>query len=307
MGIAKRWAGNAYGTSAGNLYVQFKGDDEALTGTLRLNDSTFGLTVYSIQAKFDGGRLTLTGEPETEASGVVYGKLSATATLGAKGELFGDWQTDIGSAGTLILFPHTRPEGMESQEVSAPQLHTARHDFGAIEIDREQIIAIADDLQSDFSNGTVVVTFASGTQQSRFLEDFKSLKITAEKAEVIKIVAQQSEPGGINRVVSIEFGPQWNAVTIQSSSEAWALGKCEALKRDLQRFERSYATKIRWLLGFGVNQALLLWVIIYIPSLPNLWDRALFLVAILALIVAINWLHTNYLPFAAIYLTKKPI
>ena len=91
----------------------------------------------------------------------------------------------------------------------------------------------------------------------------------------------------------------------QGASEAWVLGKLEKLKRDLRRFERAYTTNFKRF-GFGINQVLFVAAIIFLPSLANLRDRAMLMSGILALIFAVNWLHNRYLPFASIYLGKKP-
>lgn len=306
MSIRRLWAGRAYGTNTGNLFAELDGDDTALSGTLRLNDTVSGLTVYRVQGRFDKNRIELTGEPAHEINGVILGRLTANATLNTRGELVGEWRTDIGTAGTFVLFPHNNSQMIVAQDTMPDQLHTARHYFGAIEIEREQINSIAEEIQRDFRIGKVVVTFVAGTEQSRFFEDFKALNITVKRADFIKIFVQEPEPGGTNRVVSIEFGPQMNLVMTQSSDETKALGALEKLKRDLHRYERSYATNIKRF-GFGINQLLIVWAIIYIPSLQSLRDRAIFMAGVLLLILSVNQLHKRYLPLAAIYLTKKPI
>jgi hypothetical protein len=123
---------------------------------------------------------------------------------------------------------------------------------------------------------------------------------------VLKISVQEPERGGINRVVSVEFGPQSNWAMTQSTDESWALGKLEILKPIVRRFERSYPTSLKRL-SLGVNQLLVLWTAIYLPGLPTLWQRTIFVCAVFALILSVNWLHGRYLPFAAIYLTRKPV
>ncbi len=50
MALERLWAGKAYGTNTGNLFVKLEGDDAALVGTLRLNEAGVGLAVYSINS-----------------------------------------------------------------------------------------------------------------------------------------------------------------------------------------------------------------------------------------------------------------
>ena len=305
MALERLWAGRAYGTNTGNLFVTLEGEDASLTGILRLNEPGVGLILYNIAGSFDGNRLTLTGEPKTRIEGMALGRLAAAATLTQKGDLEGEWETDIGSAGTFVLFPHNRSQGPSLSEQTPDQLHTARHNFGAIGIDREQIIALAEDIQREFMKGQVVVTVVVGSEQSRFLEDFKTLNFNADRGELVRIFVQEPEGDGTNKVVSVEFGPQVNWAMTQGASEAWVLGKLEGLKRDLGRFERTYSTNFRRY-GIGINQLLLLAAIVFLPSLTGLLNRAILMAGILVLVFFLNWLHSRYLPFAAIYLGKKP-
>jgi hypothetical protein len=131
------------------------------------------------------------------------------------------------------------------------------------------------------------------------------MSFNVDKAEILKLFASEAEGTGVNRVLSVEFGPQINSAMTQSSDEAWVLGMLERLKRSLKPFERSYATNIKRI-GIGINQMLLLAAFVYLPSLSGLRDRGIFMAGILAIIFAMNWLHSRYLPLAAIYLQKRP-
>lgn len=301
MAITKKWAGRVWGTNVGNVFVTLDGEDGALTGTLRLNEPGVGIAVYAVQGAFNAPTLTLAGQPEAEIEGVVLGQVSITGTMNAKGEIHGDWQTTIGSAGTFVLFPHATGEQTEAAQPVA-QFHTARFNFGAIEIDKDQITEIAESIQRDFPS--VIVTVVAGTEQARYLDEFKQLQFTVDRAEIIKIFAQKPDETGANRVVSIEFGPQVNWAMTQGANEAWVLGRLETLKRDLKRYERTYITTFkRW--GIGINQVVLLAAIVFLPSLGSLLDRAILMGVALALIFGINWLHSRYVPYASIYLRER--
>ena len=306
MALGKLWAGRVYGTNTGNVFVKLEGADGALTGTLHFNEPHVGIAVYSIKGAFDGQCLTLTGDPQTNMDEVAFGQLTATAHLNTKGELAGEWNTTIGSAGTFTLFPHDQAQALESSPGKVPdQLHTARYQFGAVEVDRAQITVIADEIQRDFKNAQVVVTVLTGTEQSRYLPEFKRITFNADRATVIKLFVQEPEGSGVNRVAQVEFGPQVNLAMTQGGDEAWVLGMLEKIKRGIQPFERAYTTNFKKF-GFGVNQLLLVGAIIFLPSLTSLQDRAILMVGVLALIFCVNWLHGHYLPFAAIYLGQKP-
>lgn len=301
MALTKRWAGRAWGTNIGNVFVALEGEDAVLTGTLRMNEEGVGVAVYEVQGNFDAPTLSLTGGPQEQVEGVEFGQLTVKGTMNAKGEIHGDWQTTIGTAGTFALFPHTGGN-LSSDVQKAEQLHTARHQFGAIEIDKEQITEIAESIRREFDN--VIVTIVAGTEQARYLEDFKQQQFTVDRAEIIKVFAQKPDGSGLNQVVSIEFGHQVNTAMAQGSNEAWVLGQLETLKRDLKRYERTYITNFKkW--GIGINQFMLLGAIVFLPSLAGLTDRAILMGVVLALIFGVNWLHSRYVPYTAIYLREK--
>lgn len=238
MALGRLWAGRAFGTNIGNLFVKLEGEDDALSGTLHLNDDELGFVVYSISGAFDGNQITFTGESQTEQEGISFGALRAAATLTARGALEGEWATSIGSAGTFVLHPHDRGQSVEPVADRQPdQLHTARYTFGAVEVDLGEITALAEDIQRDFKNAKVVVTVVAGTEQSRFLEDFKIQRFSTERAVVIKLFVQEPEESGVNRIAQVEFGPQTNLVMTQSADEAWVLGMLEKLKRSIRPSE----------------------------------------------------------------------
>lgn len=302
MALTHKWAGRVWGTNVGNVYLTLEGSDEALVGTLRLNEPEIGVAVYAVQGSFVAPTLTLIGTPAAISESAEFGDLTATGNMNAKGEFYGDWQSNVGTAGTFVLYPHAGQE--HTANIQAEQLHTARHQFGAVEIDRDQIIEVAEDLRKEFPS--VVVTVEVGTEQARYLDDFKRTQFGTNKAKTIKIYASKPDVSGLNFVASVEFGPEINLAMTQGSNESWVLGRLETLKRDIKSFERAYITNFkRW--GIGINQMMLLGAVIFLPSLSGLRERVILMGGVLALIIAVNWLHTRYVPFAAIYLgPKKP-
>jgi hypothetical protein len=63
MALGRLWAGGAYGTNTGNLFVKLGGEDGALFGTLHLNEPKVAIVVYSIRGAFEGSRIKFTGDP----------------------------------------------------------------------------------------------------------------------------------------------------------------------------------------------------------------------------------------------------
>ena len=299
MAISQRWAGKFYGTNIGNLFVRFEGNEGNLAGILRFNELGAGVSQYRMVGKYDG-TLNLEGE---SLQGSKFGgtRLGVTARLNRRGQFEGDWETDSGLAGTLVMFPHDRSDVSAPEEPMPAQLHTARHRLAAVHIDRRDIERLAQNIQENMRTGRAIVTILAGTEQSRFIEDFKNLTFETERADVLKIFVRGPEIEGISNVVSIEFGPEFNEIMTQGADEAWVLGTLEALKRLLRKHERNYATRFKRV-GFGFNQLLVAGAVVYLPSIDSLQNRVLFFGGISVIVVVVNWLHRKFLPHAAIHL-----
>lgn len=308
MPFGKKWAGKIYGTNTGNIFLKLTGADDALSGTLRINDATYGFANYNVDCVFDGETLSITGKPEvsTTSDGVSFGQLSASGRLNSKGDIEGDWETDTGPAGTFLLFPHDRESEKSETELSPPQLFTARHNFGAIEIDIEDAMRIGEEIQKEFLSAEVVITIDSGTQQSFFLKDLKKLSLPSGQITFLKLYAREAERSGINRVVTVELGSSVNFVAVESSDEAWALGKTETLKQRIARHQKSYTTTFKRF-GVTLNQLLLVGVIAFLPSLQEFSERIFLVSVAMALLAGVDLFHTRYLPLSIIHLDpKKP-
>lgn len=306
MPIAQRWAGRAFGTNTGNLFVRIEGADDQISGDLRLNDPEFGVTVYSISGKFDGEILSIEGKPEDHGAASNLGLLQAKAKITPNGELRGDWSTTIGTAGTFVLHPHGSLDASPPNVIELPQLYTARHLLGAVVLDRSDIISLAEDLKKNFFEVQPIVTIITNTEQSMFLEHFKAKEFKNPSAKFLKIFIQEAEGNGINRVISVEFGQQNNVIMTQSSDESWVLGRLEALKGDLRGFERFYATRFQ---KFGVTlyQLIILISIVYSSSFSEFYYRMIFILSILLVVALAQALQNKYIPFSTIYVGERAV
>lgn len=305
MPLARRWAGRAFGTNTGNLFVKIEGEDSDLSGEVKLNDKEFGLATYIIHGRFDGETLAIWGRTPSSQPSSVLSTINATARITPTGELRGDWSSDTGTEGTFILNPHdTSNESLIPLEL--PQLFTARYNLGAAVIGRDDIIRIAKEISSGFSLGKPIVTIVTNTEQSMFLEKFEIKNINAERASFTKIFIQESESNGLNRIISVEFGQAANMVMTQGSDEAWVLGRLEVLKSYLGDIRRSYVTGIRQV-SPDVYRIMLLIAIIYMQSLPDFGIRILFFILILAFFYCSQWLQRKYIPFSVIYIGQRKV
>jgi hypothetical protein len=306
MPISRRWAGRVFGTNTGNLYLTLEGEDAKLQGKLRVADDRYGVAIYSVRGAFDGQQLTLTGKADTPPQdGVSHGDIEATAKLNAKGELRGDWESSLGTAGTFTLHPHDQPEIVATAATArAEQIHSARHDFGAVSLSVPQFTALADDVQQTFQR-PVIVTILTDTETTRFLNDFKQQTFAMDRARLIKLYVQEPDPSGVNKTVTIEFGPQFNYALVQGPDDGWVLGQLEKIKRWVRPSERTYPGTYKKY-GVGFNQLLLGFGIIYLPSLPDLLSRAVLMVGVVLLAYGVTTIHARLIPYTAIYTKETP-
>jgi hypothetical protein len=244
--------------------------------------------------------LVLEGEVEI---GETKSNLKLTSSLLANGSLEGHWNINSGAGGTIALFPHNSPR-VETEEVAqAEQLYTARSEFNPIKIDRSDIILLAESIQKSFSNSKVIVTFVDGTEQSKFLDNFKQLAETDRFTPFLKLFARQPDFGGLDKIVQIEFGQQSNIAMTQGADEAWTLGELEKIKKEIRSFERIFVTKKYY--SVSLNQVMLVIAIVALPSLGSILNRAFLIISVVILAALVIKLHNKFLPHASIYLSAS--
>ncbi len=304
MAISRYWAGKVFGTNVGHTFVELNGDDSELSGKLRFNDSVAGVIVFKVQGAFNDGTLKLSGEVLDNTLTSAQGQLSVSATLMADGNLQGHWETTSEAGGTLVLFPHGNGEPAEKKEPQAEQMYTVRHQFGPVQLEREDIVLLVENMQAGFKNAKVVISLVQGTEQALYLENFKKLAPSSPRPSIVKLYAREPDVGGIDKIVTVEFGPMSNFAMTQGAVESWALGELEKIKRDVSGFERFFVTKKFYSVSF--NQLLFLGAIVALPSLDGIYKRATLIGAVLALTLLLVKLHDAYLPNASIRLNPKP-
>lgn len=304
MALGRLWAGRAFGTNTGNIFVQLSGEDNALSGTIHFNDTDVGAVVYSVVGSFDGSLVILSGAPSAYPQGAQVSRLKASASLTAHGELRGQWNTEIGTAGTFVLYPHDLPQSAEAgMRGTREQIHVARHEFTAIGINKDQLVQIAKEMQNEFEVGRLVVTAEGNTARTCLLADFEQLSFGEERAKIVKLYVQE-RVGDLNRTATLEFGPVANFALTQGPDRAWVLGMLEQLKGYVRPYERSYSTNIKRL-GLGINQLMLVGALVFLPDLETVQDRATLIGIVVFLAFLVTKAHARYLPFTTIYLRGK--
>lgn len=307
--LVRLWAGRVYGTNTGNLFIELDASGDKITGTLRMMDALFGLAVYRLNGSFDGGTLRLHGEPIQPPAGSNVGSIEATATLTPEGQLRGEWRSSIGTAGTFEAYPHDVPPPDQRTEGTTQvpeQLYTSNIPVGAVRLYAKDLWELTQFIRKDFVVGRLVVTYAvRGNEVTKYLEDFQKEASSIRELRRIKVTIQEPEAHGINKVVVVELNSLGkNEIRVQGINEAWVVGKAEAIARMLRTFEKGLATNYRKF-GLTLNQVIFWAMLVLIPTLQVLWQRGVFVVVVVLLLGFLYWLHSRFIPSAAVYLSEQ--
>ncbi len=306
-GIGRSWNGKIYGTNTGNVAVTFEGEDDALTGKVRLSDDRFGVAVYSITGKFDAGTLELTGTidgPVPEE--VQVGELTVKGALTSEGRLDGEWGTTLGTGGTFQLWPHSFEVTARAADVVPEQLNTSTLTLGAVRLYADDVRSLIAQLLKDFKSDRAVVTYnGKGSEKNVYSADFEAVLNDLPELQYLKISVQEPELYGINRMAMIELAA-WgeNIIRVQSVQEAWAIGKAETLSRHVQSFQRKIATQFRKF-GLNINLIITFASLAALPDLIGFWRRFAFVIAVWIVQSLITFMHRKYVPNFILYQAKK--
>lgn len=302
--IGKLWAGRVYGTNTGNLFIEFEKSGPDVGGKLRFMDNAFGLAIYEIQGTFDEETLRVTGKPAKGAVGVELGDLAVEAKLTPEGNLRGTWTTTLGTRGTFDAFPHDIAAKASQARTGAAvpeQLYTRNISLGAVRLFSEDVTQLLQHIQQDFVSGRLVVTFnARGSEVTKYAEDFLQEAKSLGPLKYLKVVIQEPEAHGINRLVVVElnaFGA--NEVRVQGVQESWVIGKAESVAALIKRNQSTLITTYKKF-GLNLNQAIFVAMLVVMPSITKWTERALFAVAVFALLAALLWLHAKFIPNATV-------
>ena len=275
-----------YGTNTGNLFVEINSKDGGFIGTLRFADDRGAVVVYDITGTFDGTTIQFSGEPKQTTGGVEVGKIDAKAILTPTGQSRGEWSSSIGTGGTFVLFPQDLTAQSQPRPGMPPeQIHTAIRSLGAINLYAEDVVELIGFLARDFSQGRVVVTYNErGNEISRYASDFETDFDRLGEIKYLKMVIQEPEAYGINRLATVELNAAGkNEVRVQGVQEAWVRGKAKALASQLKLNEKTLATTYRRF-GLNINALLAFAVLVLLPELPLLKR-----ISFLAFMVLVGW------------------
>lgn len=158
----------------------------------------------------------------------------------------------------------------------------------------------------DFVVGRAVVTYTvRGNEVTKYFEDFKREAPGLGVMRRFKVSVQEPEAHGINRVIVIELNSMGqNEIRVQGINESWVMGKAEAIARTLRPYERTLVTTYKKF-GLTLNQIIFLGMLVLIPTIESLWQRALFVSVVIGLLSFLFWLHGKYIPNVLILMGAK--
>lgn len=306
--LANRWAGRLYGTNTGNIFLDLTQDGQNVSGRLRIMDSILGVSIYDYTGSFDD-ECFLHCTPYQAAEGVELGDVIVRGHLTQEGNVRGEWESTIGTAGTFELYPHDiTSTGPLERNGNPEQIHNRTIPVGSIRLFKDDLIQLIDFVKKDFSKGRVIVTYSlRGSVLTKYADDFFEQLNEINRLNYIKVVIQEPEAYGINRVIAVELVANGaSEIRVSGINESWVLGKAESIFQTLKPKQNYLVTTYRKY-GLNLNGAIFIAMLIAIPDMPDWERRAIFVILVFVLLNFLLFIHNKFIPNTEIYLEQaKP-
>ena len=301
------WAGRMYGTNTGNVFLEFSQSENQLNGIARLHDDKFGIAVYSIEGSIIEGKIEIKGMPKQAPDGVELGDATIVGELKQDGSIAGRWETTIGSAGTIRLFPH-KYEDKVIKTTEPEQIYNVIKPIGSVRLFKKDIKSLFDVIEKDFTEGRLVVTYTQrGNEVTRYASDFLEAIEKIEEIRSLKIFIQEQESPGINKMVNVDLFEKINsAIRVSGINESWVVGKAESINNEISRYQNRVITNYRKY-GLNLNQIIFFLMLVLIPEISTWPKRLLFVGAVYTLLVSLFGVHTKLIPNTIILAEDKPL
>ena len=306
--LANRWAGRLYGTNTGNVFLDLVQDDEKVSGRLRIMDSIFGVSVYEYTGTL-GEELVLNCKPSQANKVVELGEVCVKGRLTPEGNIRGDWESTIGTAGTFEIYPHDITMADPGvREANPEQVYNKTIQLGSVRFFKDDVVQLVEFIKKDFTKGRVIITYTQrGSELTKYADDFFGQLDGIEKLNYLKLVIQEPEAYGINRVIVIELVTNGiSEIRVSGINESWVLGKAESILQTLKPKQNSLVTTYRKY-GLNLNGVIFFSMLIAIPDISDWQSRAIFVVSVFLLLNFLLFIHNKFIPNTAIYLEQaKP-
>jgi len=305
--IEGNWAGRIYGTNTGNVFCNIKLENDILTGTARINDDVYGLSLFTISGKQNSIiELKLTqysDREELKNPAVIEVKLK----LQNDGNIVGDWLSINGHAGTLSLYPH---RNIYSKDFSTEpqQIYSRTIKLGSIRLFKNDVEEIISYIKQDFPDGRLIISYYKfGSEVIKFSDDFLTEAASLGELKGIKFSIQDAASNNVTRIVNVDLLPRENSeIRISGSNESWVIGKAESIKNQFSRFTNKLITNYKRY-GLTLNSLIFFIMLILIPEINPITKRTIFVLSIIVLLSILVLVHRRFLPNTIIFLADiKP-
>ncbi|MDR2945551.1 MAG: hypothetical protein LBV79_02230 [Candidatus Adiutrix sp.] len=122
--LSGKWSGRIEGTNIGNIFAEIVDIDGVLTGTLKLNDNTYGPATFEIKGRYQDSKIAMLLSPQElsketplstpiEVNGVKYdvkhpgtvlfAPISIDGDITKEGTIQGTWRTQSPTAGVFSM------------------------------------------------------------------------------------------------------------------------------------------------------------------------------------------------------------
>ncbi|MGL5327035.1 MAG: hypothetical protein ACRC91_20380 [Aeromonas sp.] len=306
--LANRWAGRIYGTNTGNVFLELNQDGDNIAGNLRILDSVFGVSVYSYTGNV-GDYITLSCKLASEANGYMHGDVTVKGRLTPQGCISGEWSSTIGTAGTFELYPHDINNTIPVEDIQGrnpEQIHNKTIHVGSVRLFKDDVIQLVNFIKKDFSTGRVIITYMQREcELTKYADDFFCALDGLQRLTYMKIVVQEPEAYGINKLVVIELVESGTSeIRVSGINESWVLGKAESIYQTLKPKQSTIITMYRKH-GLNFNFMVFMAMLVAIPELLDWKARALFVAFVLILLNIFAFIHGKFIPNTFIYLGQK--
>lgn len=298
--IEGKWAGRIYGTNTGNVYCEFIIDNDKISGTVRLNDDLHGLSLFnisSIQKNIHEFKLVSEKEELTNLA-----MIDVKIKPDNNGNIIGEWISNNGLAGTLVLYPQININSVNNS-VDPQQFYSKTIKLGSTRLFKNDIVEITNYIKSDFPDSRLIVTYNKyGSNVIKYEADFFQESNSLGELNGIKLSIQDIPSNHSNRIVNVDLYPKENSeIRISGSNESWVLGKAESLKNQFSRFTNKTVTNYK---RFGpvLNSLIFFIMLIFIPEINPIVNRAIFVGSVLVLLLVMILIHKRFVPNTKIFL-----
>jgi len=299
------WIGNVYGTNTGNLFLEITSSNEGeeVSGTLRINDNVFGLTVYNITGTYENSVLKITGRPISQSNTqLITGELEAEATISEDGSLKGNWKTSLETAGLFVAHPGNPASKTQNSKISTPQpIYIKNISLGALRLSSSDIRQLFKEIKKDLNTNVLIITYSfHGNEKMNFDEGFLDEIDSLKNLNNLKIYISEPAENNLNKMISIDLGIfNSNKISVQGPQEAWVIGKAEKLALFFKSFHSSLITNYKKF-GLSINSLLFICMLILTPSIDTLINRAIFVFMVFALLLILQQIHKHFAPIVTI-------